>query len=166
MNYYTNSINIEKVTSEEDYKFVTDCLRNEDYNRVIGTCEESKKKNYYIFYYKGERLGIFYPNVTDKTGVNIVEPLLYMRKRLSKISSFAILSMVYFIFKELNADKLSIKVYENNLSVLRMMKNLKITFEGKFKYGIIREGKIVSLNYFSILKREFAEMLTKWSEAR
>ncbi|MEW6508309.1 MAG: GNAT family protein [Bacteroidota bacterium] len=72
------------------------------------------------------------------------------------IMTEAIKRIIKFGFEELNANRIEAHCDENNHGSYRAMEKAGMKYEGKLREKIFMKGKFVTMNFYSILKSEFA----------
>lgn len=157
-------IEIRQALLPREKEFIAECITKKDFQMFIGTISESLLYDAYLFYYGEEILGVFWPQISNKTGVTIAMPSIYMKKRLSRFTVICIGKMLSELFSSFHVDKVLTPVYSNNKSVLNGMKNYNLFLEGIFSRGLIINDEPVDIYYYSILPDELENMKSTYRE--
>lgn len=154
-------IGIKPVNTDEERDFVFSCIDSKDYIKVIGVSNNYIVDKFFIFFKNDKKLGIFNPNICSKTGVKIAQPILYMVKRMSKLTLICIEALVSTLFLDFGVEKLSVVVYGNNRNMLSFMSKSGLVNEGIYKNGIMIDGIYENIHFYSMLKEEFFYIYNK-----
>lgn len=154
---YIPMITFSIVNTTVEKRFVQSCLKSTEYRDYILN-SPSFKGDELIIYSNKKMIGIFNPNVSDKTGVKVATPSLYLVIRMSKSTGLVLGEIIYHLFVEQEVELIRLPVYSNNNNVVRMLKRFGIKLDGVFKMGEKINGKTTDLFFFSIRYEEFKKL--------
>ncbi|MFC3745643.1 hypothetical protein [Paenibacillus sp. GCM10012306] len=159
-----HEIIIKQASLPEEKSFVSECMEMPDFRAFIGEYTDAHLQEAYLFYYEEERLGVFWPQISCRTGVSIAIPSIYMKRRMSRYTVVCIGRMLADLFTRFQVEKVLVPIYSNNKAVINAMKNYNVFLEGVFRHGLIVEGEPVDICYYSILQEEFEPMKATYRE--
>lgn len=157
-------IEIRQVLLSKEKEFIAECIEKPDFKMFIGDISESYLDEAFLFYYRDEILGVFWPQISNKTGVSIAIPSIYMIRRMSRFTVICIGKMLAELFARFNVEKVLAPIYSNNRTVINAMENYKICLEGIFRNGLIINSEPVDIYYYSILRDELEKMKYTYRE--
>ncbi|NQU84306.1 MAG: GNAT family N-acetyltransferase [Mariniphaga sp.] len=134
----------------------------EDFIKSVLNIPLTKRDEIYSIWYKGEFAGLIAYKETDhlncktELGYWLIESFQgkgIMTKSVSKLVDFA--------FRNLNLNRVQIKVAVGNEKSSAIAKRLNFQFEGIERDGEKHHNKFLNLEVYSFLKKEWIEMIAK-----
>lgn len=159
-----HGVEIKQALMPEEKAFISECMGKPDFKAFIDKHTGADLQDTYLFYYGEERLGVFWPQISDSTGVCIAIPSIYMKRRMSRFTVVCIGKMLADLFTSFKVEKVLVPIYSNNKAVINMMKNYNVFLEGVFRHGLMVEGEPVDVCYYSILRDELESMKVTYKE--
>jgi len=150
-------ITFSKVSSTIEKDFIQSCFKSIEYRDYI--LETPSLKGEELIIYSNEKMiGTYNPNISEKTGVKVATPSLYLVIRMSKSTGLVLGEMIYHLFVKREVELIRLPIYSNNNYVISMLKRFGLKFDGVFEQGKIINEKKIDIYYFSIRYEEFKKL--------
>lgn len=77
------------------------------------------------------------------------------QNRRQGVGTFAVQSMLYHAFTNMNLHRVELSVVENNIAAIRLYEKNNFKYEGRKRMAKYKNGKFVDMLMYSILKEEY-----------
>lgn len=158
-------VTIHKVKSNEDIKFIQECIERDDFKKYIDPNMNSiKLKEYFILCdNRNEYIGIFCSNIATETGIRRAYPNLYLYRRMTRLSLTSMQAVVKYLFEVEKVDKIICLVYSINKPMASIMNRGPFYLEGELKYSYKYNDIITNLLVYSMLKTEYFNLIREYT---
>lgn len=149
-----------KPCRNEDFEYIRDCYKKDDFKSFISNNASACDK-YYIIRCEERNLGICSYCISELKGIKTAEPILYMERKKSINTLKTINSLIHVLFEVYEVDRIEIKVFGNNTQMKSIMSSSVFTYEGCLKYCNKDENGYKDLYFYLLLRREYDALLAK-----
>ena len=157
---FDNKVFFFKAKTEEDNNFLQQCVDDAEFHAYIS--DEENYDNYKIISDGKDNIGVFLCESEINIGIKTVKPIIYIQKKKTITSALSIIAIMDYSFNELNADRISIQVFENNRHMNRIMQRYGFVYEGVMPFCKRLDNKYIGLNYYSLLRREYMDLCLRY----
>lgn len=143
-------------------------ISEEDHKNWLISLKNNSKRIVFVIYFEGREIGVIsidnidYKNKKCEWAFYIFDSNL----RGKGIGKRLEITMIDYIFNELNMEKLNCSVLSNNLSVVEMHKHFGFTVEGILRKNYIKNNERIDVYLLGMLKEEWMKQRELYNDVK